>query len=594
MRTTLASAWRMTLWIAGAFSIFLGAALLLDYVSMKQDDPLNSTQLKAYREKLRSDPADERLKTSIRQLDLKLRSRYFHHLARNATGIYLFMGGAAVFLLTATKVARLGRKLPMPKVRTDAAEQTARTAILARWSVAGSGAAIGILLFGLSMLLTAALPKGVADAQKLLGMETSPGAPADAASQAELSKNWPRFRGPDGSGISRLPNVPTSWNAATGAGIAWKIAIPASGFNSPIIWGERLFFSGADASANVVFCLDGNNGRVVWRQAVAETVSSLGPAQRTHGGASVAAPASATIPMATSTMATDGRRVYAFFGNGMLAAFAMEGQLAWSKNLGPLKNTYGHAASLALWQDRLILQLDQGEPEEGKSRLYAFAGRTGEVLWQRPRRVGSSWASPLIIESAGKAQVITLAVPWVIAYALTDGAELWRVERLNGEVTPSAAFGGGLLFVISPSEKLLAIRPDGSGDVTKSHVAWSTDENVPDITSPVSDGDLVYTLSTPGVLTCFDVKEGKKQWQHDFELEFHSSPSLAEGRLYLFSLKGTAIIVEAGRQFKEIFRTEMVDTFSASPAFSPNEILMRGETNLWCIGSAGEKLANKN
>jgi len=203
-------------------------------------------------------------------------------------------------------------------------------------------------------------------------------------------------------------------------------------------------------------------------------------------------------------------------------------------------------------------------------------------------------STPIVISPAGKAQVITGSVPWAASYDISNGTELWRVDGFGGEVTSSPVFENGLVIAISPSEKLLAIRSDGQGDVTKTHIAWTSEENVPDITSPVSDGDLVYTLSTPGVLTCFDVKEGKKQWQHDFELEFHSSPSLAEGRLYLFSLKGTAIIVEAGRQFKEIFRTEMVDTFSASPAFSPNEILMRGETNLWCIGSAGEKLANKN
>jgi outer membrane protein assembly factor BamB len=287
---------------------------------------------------------------------------------------------------------------------------------------------------------------------------------------------------------------------------------------------------------------------------------------------------------AASTMATDGRRVYAIFATGELAAFTLEGKPLWFKNLGPIKNPYGFATSLATWQDRLILQLDQGESDEAKSKLYALDGRTGQIVWQRPRKVGSSWATPIVIEGAGKAQIITLAVPWVIAYAAADGVELWRVDCLNGEVTPSPVFAGGMVIVASPSEKLLAIRPDGQGDVTKTHVAWTAEENVPDVTSPVSNGALVFTLTTGGLLTCLDGKDGKKQWDHDFETEFHASPGIAGGRLYLFSQKGTAVMVEATRQFKELFRTEMGDAFHASPAFMEDRIILRGLANVWCLG----------
>ena len=198
--------------------------------------------------------------------------------------------------------------------------------------------------------------------------------------------------------------------------------------------------------------------------------------------------------------------------------------------------------------------------------------------------MGSSWATPIVIEAAGQAQVITLAVPWVIAYAATDGTELWRVDCLNGEITPSPVFAAGLVFVASPSEKLLAIRPDGQGDVTKTHVAWTTEDNVPDVTSPVGNGDLVFTLTTGGMLSCFDAKDGKKQWEHDFDMECHASPSLAGNRLYFFSQKGTAVVVEAARQFKELFRTDMADAFHASPAFMPDRMFLRGVSNVWCVG----------
>jgi outer membrane protein assembly factor BamB len=355
------------------------------------------------------------------------------------------------------------------------------------------------------------------------------------------------------------------------------VPVPAEGFNSPIIWGDRLFFSGGDARRREVVCLSTRSGQILWRQPIVVPAPPGAPA------AAVEVPDSTGY--AASTMATDGRRVYVIFANGDVAALTLDGKPAWSRAFGPLKNPYGHATSLATWWDHLILQLDQGESEDGKSKLYALDGRTGRVLWQRPRKVGASWATPIVIGATGKAQIITLAVPCVIAYAEADGAELWRVDGLNGEITPSPVFAGGLVIAPSPSEKLLAIRPDGQGDVTKSHVAWSTEDNVPDVTSPVSDGDLVFTLTTAGMVTCLDGKTGKKLWDHDLDTECHASPTLADGHLYLFTQKGTAVVLAAGRQFEEVFRTDMEDAFHASPAFMPERLFLRGVSNIWCIGA---------
>jgi hypothetical protein len=130
----------------------------------------------------------------------------------------------------------------------------------------------------------------------------------------------------------------------------------------------------------------------------------------------------------------------------------------------------------------------------------------------------------------------------------------------------------------------MAIRPDGQGDVTKTHVVWTSEDNVPDVTSPTCNGELVFAVTTSGMLTCLDAKDGKKQWDHDYEMEFHASPSLAAGRLYLLSQKGTALVVAAAREFKELFRIEMGDAFHASPAFAQDRIFLRGVTNVWCLG----------
>jgi outer membrane protein assembly factor BamB len=400
-------------------------------------------------------------------------------------------------------------------------------------------------------------------------------AAADAAPPAELRQNWPRFRGPGGAGVSHFTNIPASWDPKTGAGVSWKIPEPAFGFSSPIVWEGRVFFSGGNASKREVFCFDGKTGRVLWRQAVENVPGSATTAE---------------VPESPGycgpTMATDGRRLYVIFANGDCAALTLDGKPVWSKSFGALKNPYGYATSLATSGDRLIVQLDQGEPDEKKSKLYALDGATGKVIWESLRAVGSSWATPIVIEAAGKTQIITLAVPWVISYDAADGAELWRVEGLTGEITPSPVFAGGLIFAVSPSEKLLAIRPDGHGDVTKTHVAWTADDNVPDISSPVSNGELVFTLAGGGMLTCYDAKTGKKVWDHDFDMECHASPSLAGNKLYFFSIKGAAVVTEAGRDFKELFHTEMPDAFHASPAFAADRIFLRGVTNIWCLGPA--------
>jgi outer membrane protein assembly factor BamB len=579
----------MTAWVAGVFSVLVGLTMILGRLSIRAEDPLKSPQLKEYKEKLRLNPTDEQIKQRVRQLDLQLRQRYFRQLSRMGSGVYLLLGGVVVFVLAIKQGARCQRQLPMPQPKPDASDQATRSAARARWSVAAGGAAIGGFLFILSLGLSGALPKRTAEVERLLGAgetvgpgelhPTDQAKASDAASPEELRQNWPRFRGVDGGGVSMLTNVPVTWDPKTGAGIAWKVPVPASGFGSPIVWGDQVFLSGGDAKKREVFCLDGKTGQTLWRQPVASVPD--GPAQ--------AAEVPESTGYAASTMATDGRRVYVIFANGDCAAFTLEGKPAWSKSFGALKNPYGHATSLATWQDRLIVQLDQGDTEDNKSKLYALDGHTGQIVWQRPRKVGASWATPIVIEAAGKAQVITLAVPCVISYAATDGAELWRVECLNGEITPSPVFAGGLLFVASPSEKLLAIRPDGQGDVTKTHVVWTNEDNVPDVTSPTSNGELVFAVTTSGMLTCLDAKDGKKQWDHDFETECHASPSLAGGRLYLFSQKGTAVVVEAARQFKELFRTEMGDGFHASPAFAPDKIFLRGLTNVWCVGKAGGK-----
>jgi outer membrane protein assembly factor BamB len=566
-------AWSAAAWVSGIFCLLLALGMVFGHLGTRAEDPLKSPQLKQLKEKLRENPLDDALKQQIRNLDHQVRGTYFRQLSRMDFGVYLLIAGAALFVFAVSKAVELKKLPPMPVPKADPSQLAPLHAMRSRLAVAGAGVAVAGLLFLITLGSSSPLPGNAKAIEKLIAGDTASAGP-DAASAEELKVNWPCFRGFNGAGLSTSTNAPAQWDPKTGAGVLWKVPSPTAGFNSPLVWNNRVYFSGGDEKMREVICLDGKTGQLLWRKGVTNVAGMPAKLPEIPESTGYAAP----------TMATDGRRVYAIFATGETAAFTMDGKPVWAKFFGPLQNPYGHAISLATWKDRLILQLDQGESEEGKSKLCAIDGRTGQTVWQKQRKVGSSWASPIVIEAAGKTQIITLALPHVIAYSATDAAELWRVEVLNGEVTPSPVFAAGFVLVASPSEKLVAIRPEGQGDVTKSHIAWENEDYIPDVSSPGSDGELVFMVTTSGMLTCLDVKDGKKVWEHDFEMECHASPTVAGNHLYIVGQKGVVVVVEAVRQFKELFRVDMGDAFHATPAIAQDRLYLRGVTNVWCLG----------
>jgi outer membrane protein assembly factor BamB len=547
-------------------------------------DPWKSPQLLALKEKLRASPANESLRTEIRRLDLEFRQRYFRRLSLNQTGGWLLVGGTAAMLIAARSGLKLTARPHLPKRKADNAARSLQVTARSRWSVAAVGAVVVVGLAALVFTARTPLPDSASELDKLLGRASPSEAAADLPSLAEFRANWPRFRGPDGGGAA-VPSVGLSFNfdEKSGAVVAWKSPVPASGFSSPIVWSNRVFISGGDAKKREVFCYDATGGQLLWQRAIENVPGS--PAKPPE------------IPDATgyaaATMATDGRHAFVIFANGDLAALTMDGAPTWSKHLGVPKNAYGYATSLALWPGKLIVQFDQGETEPANSKLLALDAASGRLLWERSRPVSASWSSPIIVEGSGKIQIITVGLPWVIAYSLADGNELWRAELLEGEITPSPIFAGGLVIVVNPTGKLIALRPDGVGDVSKSHVAWTVEESVPDVTSPVGNGELVFTVTSMGLVTCFNVNDGKKVWDKDLEMEVQSSPAIAGNQLFLLSTKGDAVMLEAGRAFKGVTRRKLEDAFHASPAFANGRMYLRGATNLFCIGPAGDKLAKQ-
>jgi outer membrane protein assembly factor BamB len=349
------------------------------------------------------------------------------------------------------------------------------------------------------------------------------------------------------------------------------------GHNSPVVWDSRIFVSGATEDKREVYCFDASSGKPLWQRTV-EVVQD--PNSK---------PVKITVDegtgLAACTTATDGRRVFAIFANGDVACFDIKGKEVWTRNLGVPDSAYGYASSLTTYKNLLLVQYDQGAVEDEKSRLIALSVFSGQPVWQTPRPVPASWTSPIIIDVNSRPQVITCGDPCVIAYGPADGAEIWRVACLGTDVAPSPIYAGGLVLVIEPYTKVVAIRPDGRGDVTKTHIAWSLGMDAPDICSPVANSELIFLLSTFGTLTCRKVADGTRLWEKDLEGSFRASPTLAGDHLYLLSEKGVMFIIEAAREYKELARCELGEDCQASPAFADGRIYIRGVENLYCIGA---------
>lgn len=571
-----------TAWVAAAFCAVLGVWLLYNHLSATNRDPWKSPQLLALKAQLVAEPKNEAVKEDIRRLDFEFRQHYRRRLAHSQLAGWLLLAGAAVLVAAARQATKWRTPLPCPRPDPQASRRAERRVRHSRWAVAGAGAIATAGLILLAATPRPPLPASIADLDRLLGRGTDDAAP-DMPTVAEFFANWPRFRGPDGGGVASFTNLPLTWNAESGEQVLWKSALPAQAPNSPVVWSNRVFFTAGNAERREVFCYDADAGQLLWQRVVENVPGS--PARQPD------IPEETTF--AAPTAATDGRRVFALFGNGDLAAFTSDGAPAWSRNLGVPRNPYGHATSLGLWPGHLIVQYDQNPGGAGGSRLLCIDPANGRTRWERARQTDATWATPIVIERAGHTQVITLGLPHVISYALADGAELWRAECLEGEITPSPIYVAGLLLAVEPHMKLIALRPDGAGDVTRTHQVWAAEHDLPDVSTPVASAELVFSINSGGLITCVDLKDGQPVWEHDLEFDVQASPSLVGNRLFVLGTKGQCVWIEAGREFKELARSQLPDSFVASPAFAGGKMFLRGATNLWCVGSAAAKEARQ-
>ncbi len=549
--------------VGAAFSLIFLVWLIVNHIEIRTIGLQQEEALVAIKASLNDNPKQTELIPQIRALDLQFRRERLQRLALSSKSAYLLLASALVFLLGIKWAGQCQSKQPCPQPLGDESERQIREAVLSRRALAG----------GFFLLLACAAGFALSDRAPF---DKARDAEPAWASAEEIAQNWHRFRGPEGAGVCTFADIPEKWDGASGEGILWKTPVPLLGFNSPVAWGDRVFCSGAHEEKRQVFCFDANSGKLLWTGDVPTVKRPEGEELDIMEDTGLAA----------GTMATDGRRVYAIFATGDLAAFNFEGKRLWHKNLGLPDNVYGHATSLETYRNRVLVQFDQGDSDDDKSKLLAFDGKSGKLVWEQTRPVANSWTSPIVVKVGAQDQLITVADPWTIGYDAATGAEIWRAELVGGDVAASPVYGGDMLFVIEPYAQMVGLRPDGKGNITETHIAWQNEDGGPDIASPVCDGEHVYHLDVTGLLMCIKVSDGSLVYEHELDEEFNASPSLVGDKLYMLDMNGTMHIGAAGKAFKALGQCSIgeKEKFVASPAFLDGRIFIRGSQNLWCIG----------
>jgi outer membrane protein assembly factor BamB len=388
----------------------------------------------------------------------------------------------------------------------------------------------------------------------------------------EGAKYWPRWRGPSGQGEVAGQYADT-WSAKAGL---WKANVPGRGNSSPIVWGDRIFLTTGYGNGERLSMLAYSraDGRKLW-----ETFIPQNGVEYVHY----------KNGFASATPATDGQLVYASFGRHGLFAFDFNGKIAWQHQFGRLDNYHGPAGSPVLYKDRIFIFQDV-EPAPGQGAFVgAFDRQTGKPIWITPRRETVGWGTAIVINTGERDELIVSSQYRTAAYDPGSGKELWSVRGNTYEVIPTPVVGHGLLFVSSGrAGPTIAIRPGGSGDVTSSHVAWTSPRGSPFVPSGIVVGDLLYLINDmQSILTVYEAVSGKLVYQDRLGVAmregFSASPVHVNGKIFFTNDEGQTFVVQAGRQFKLLHVNELGEQTLASPALVEGTWYWRTATSLRAI-----------
>lgn len=398
---------------------------------------------------------------------------------------------------------------------------------------------------------------------------------------ASADDTWAEFRGPAGQGHAKAVGLPREWSESKN--VVWKVPIHGRGWSSPVVWGKQIWMTSATPEGKELYaiCIDKETGKTI----LDAKVYDIPKPENTQRWNSFASP----------TPVIEEGRVYLHFGSyGTLCLATDTGKVVWSRQDLPCNHWRGPGSSPILWKDFLIIPFDGYDVQY----VVALDKRTGKTVWRADRDYdfGTSdgdlkkcFATPIVIEVAGKPQLIATAAKAAVAYDPQTGRELWKVRYDNHSTGTRPLFAEGTLFITngSPPAQLLAIRPGGSGDVTSSHILWRWNKGVGQKPSPLFVDGLIYVAADQGgLLSCIDAKTGAEVWKQRVGGKGHSaSPLYADGVIYLFAEDGTAIILEPGRTYKELARNKLDAGCMATPAIVGQALIVRTETHLYRIES---------
>jgi outer membrane protein assembly factor BamB len=386
------------------------------------------------------------------------------------------------------------------------------------------------------------------------------------------AQEWPQFRGPEGQGHSTDRNLPLDWSETKN--VVWKSRVPGLGWSSPVVSGGRVWLTSATGDRDIslrAIAYDVETGR----EAVNVEVFKVRSRREINPKNSWASP----------TPIVEGDRVYVHYGAEGTAALTTSGDIVWKKQF-PYESQHGAGGSPVLHGDLLIVSCDGSDA----AFVVALEKQTGKVKWRRDRRspADQAYSTPLVIRVGDRDQLISAGAFRAAAYDPATGREIWRVNYADGfSNVPRPVFAHGLVYIATGFQQpsLIAVRPDGTGDVTKTHVAWTLKRGAPLTPSPLVVGDELYLVNDGGIATCLDARSGEILWQMRLGGTYSASPTFAAGRIYLPAEEGVTTVIVPGRRFGRLASNPLDGALLASPAVSKGSIFIRSDSNLYRISA---------
>ncbi len=543
---------------AGIFTVVIAITMLFSLIQIKIINPLDTPALQSVKAQFDSNPDSKELAEQVRAVDLMSRKAYFSSRWQVETGSYLLLAGAVVFVLFQRLVAGSGK--PVRSFQPDRPDIISEKVSNRRYLMI-SACAVTILAIISSFVLRSDLPApGRASAAEETEGQSSSGAEMTVISDV----NYPFFRGEGSRGIAGGEGFPTEWNGPEGKNIKWKTAVPRLGKSSPVIWGDKLFLTGAGDGKLEVYCFDKESGELLW----------TGSATDFPGASTEEPETDAEAGMAVPTAAVAEEEVCAVFGNGNLVCFDHDGKLKWAKSLGVPENIYGFSASLVIYDKFLLVQYDG----QNKFTISGYDLETGDLKWETPRSGRLVNSSPVLAVLDGQPQVLINGNPNVSSYDPVSGKELWSLPGVSGDVAPSVAVNSKMVFTGVDYYSVVALKPGKNGSVV-----WSDNTFTPEVSSPVANEKCLFVTTGYGDVACYNSETGDTLWSHYFKESFYASPIICDNKVWMLDRTGTMHIVEAGGKLNIISSSPLGERTDCTPAFSEKKIYIKGKENLYCI-----------